>query len=181
MWEGISSAISGIFGYKGQKDQDVASAQQAQQQMAFQERMSNTAVQRRMADLRKAGINPILAGSKEASSPGGAMAPMGNRAARAMEMANSAQTLRNAKRTEDNIAMNTALSSVQATKAAVERDALKSKAELSRIDNLIYDSKAFRIARGVKLYSEQVTPLLGDVATAAGAASIIKRFLLGST
>ena len=89
----LGSAIGGILGYKGQKDQDVASAQQAQKQMDFQERMSNTAVQRRMLDLKKAGINPILAGSKEASSPGGAIAPMGNRAARAMEMANSAQAL----------------------------------------------------------------------------------------
>ena len=69
----LSSAIGGIFGYKGQKDTNVASAQQARQQMDFQERMSNTAVQRRMADLKKAGINPILAGTDGASSPSGAM------------------------------------------------------------------------------------------------------------
>jgi hypothetical protein len=78
MWEGIGSTIGGLLGFKGQKDANVASAQQAQKQMDFQREMSNTAVQRRMADLKKAGINPILAGSKEASSPSGAMAPQAN-------------------------------------------------------------------------------------------------------
>ncbi len=92
-FSGIGSALGGLFGYKGQKDTNVASAAQAQRQMDFQERMSNTAVQRRMADLTAAGINPILAGSKEASSPGGAMAPVGNPATAAIQASlNSAET-----------------------------------------------------------------------------------------
>jgi hypothetical protein len=92
---GIGTAIGGLFGYKGAKKQNIASAQQAQQQMDFQERMSNTAVQRRMADLEKAGINPILAGSKEASSPAGAQAPQVNQAQLALSTIGSAAGIAN--------------------------------------------------------------------------------------
>ena len=65
----LGGLATSYLGYRGAKKQNIASAQQAQNQMDFQREMSNTAVQRRMADLKAAGINPILAGSKEASSP----------------------------------------------------------------------------------------------------------------
>jgi len=72
-------ALVGGMNYYGQMQTNAANAKQAQAQMDFQNEQTSTAYQRGTADMKAAGLNPMLAYSQGgAQSGGGAQATMGN-------------------------------------------------------------------------------------------------------
>lgn len=89
------SAVGGIFSNRSAK-------QIAREQMDFQERMSSTAHQREVADLRAAGLNPVLSatGGAGASSPSGASAPVTNIGEAAASAYTSARALQESIKTQ---------------------------------------------------------------------------------
>lgn len=125
-WSAVGAIGGGLLGMFGAKDKNEAEIASAREQMAFQERMSNTAHQREIADLQKAGLNPILSAKLGgASSPAGASPNLVN----TMEpLANSAMSLADK-------AYNFKVQSAQVDNMKLQNDLLKTQIEANTIAN----------------------------------------------
>lgn len=102
----IPALIAGGASIYGAERARATNIKLAREQMAFQERMSGTAYQRAVEDMRLAGINPMLAYSQGgASSPGGQTARVEDTispaVSSAMHLTRLRQELKNMRAVED--------------------------------------------------------------------------------
>lgn len=86
---GVGDLLGAGLSYLGGSQAAATNVTSAREQMKFQQEMDNTKYRRMMADMRKAGLNPIMAaGNSPGSAPSGASASVADAITPAVSSAN---------------------------------------------------------------------------------------------
>lgn len=136
---GLGSLVAGGLNYLGTREQNIMNRDIMREQMGFQERMSNTAYQRAMQDMKSAGLNPMLAFSQGgASTPSGASVQMQNEmsgvSSSAVDFKRSMAEIENLKETNRKIESETELNRRLAQVAQMERSVKANTAKSLQYD-----------------------------------------------
>lgn len=156
----IGGALAGnVLGGIIQNEQN---KKEAQRNRDFQERMSSTSHQRQVADLKAAGLNPLLSATGGASTPSGAQAQIENIASGAITSAQEAYNLKLATKKQGaevkNLEETNKLLRSQKHKTDTEAQVLKKGIPQAEVMNRAFkllEPVIDKIEKGVKSSSKQ--------------------------